>query len=201
MRRRAVGGTRQARSHLEAPAGTAILCSVLLRPPSGRRSAELSLVAGIAVADAAEETLELSAQIKWPNDVLVNRTKVAGILAEARGDVVVLGIGDQRQPEARGAAAGDRELRRSLRTTDGEERPRAPLLAHILRRLERHYDVWAEHGLDGIYDGSRAARLPARPAHHRGRAQRHRRAHRPRRPARGARERRAQARGERRGEL
>jgi BirA family transcriptional regulator, biotin operon repressor / biotin---[acetyl-CoA-carboxylase] ligase len=134
-----------------APPGTAILCSVLLRPPSGRRLPELSLVAGVAVADVAEETLGLSAQIKWPNDVLVNRKKVAGILAEARGDVVVLGIGfnvNQRHEELPTETANPVA---SLRTTDGVERPRAPLLAHILRRLERHYDVWAEHGLDGIY--------------------------------------------------
>src|SRR5262245_57483868 len=76
-----------------SPPGTAVLCSVLLRPPPGRRFPELSLVAGVAVADAVEEALELSAQIKWPNDVLVNRKKVAGILAEGREGAVVLGIG------------------------------------------------------------------------------------------------------------
>jgi BirA family biotin operon repressor/biotin-[acetyl-CoA-carboxylase] ligase len=134
-----------------APPGKALQLSVLLRPPPGRRLPELSLVAGVAVADALEETLGLAAQIKWPNDVLVNRKKVAGILAEARGDVVVLGIGvnvnqtrAELPPDARTPAA-------SLLTTDGVERAREPVLARILVRLEHHYDLWREGGLDAIY--------------------------------------------------
>ncbi len=39
----------------------------------------------------------------------------------------------------------------SLRTTDGVERERAPLLARVLARLEQHYDLWREGGLDAIY--------------------------------------------------
>ena len=54
---------------------------------------ELALVGGVAAANAVEAALTLAAQIKWPNDVLVNRKKVAGVLAEAREGVVVLGIG------------------------------------------------------------------------------------------------------------
>jgi BirA family transcriptional regulator, biotin operon repressor / biotin---[acetyl-CoA-carboxylase] ligase len=134
-----------------APRGRAILCSVLLRPPEGRRPPELSLVAGVAVADAVEEALGLAAQIKWPNDVLVNRKKVAGILAEARDGAVVVGIGvnvnqrrDELPPETTAPPA-------SLYTTDGVERDRAPILAILLARLEVHYDAWRERGLDGIY--------------------------------------------------
>ena len=144
------GRGRQGRQWL-APPGTAILSSILLRPPEGRRQPELSLVAGVAVADAVEEALGLSAQIKWPNDVLVNRKKVSGILAEARGDTVVLGIGvnvnqtrDELPPDATTPAA-------SLFTTDGVERDREPILARILARLEHQYDLWREGGLDAIY--------------------------------------------------
>jgi BirA family transcriptional regulator, biotin operon repressor / biotin---[acetyl-CoA-carboxylase] ligase len=136
----------------EAPAGTALLFSVMLRPPAGRRLPELSLVAGVAVADAIEEALGLSAQIKWPNDVLVNRKKVAGILAEARGDAVVLGIGVNVNQTRDELPIDDDETRSaSLFTTDGERRDRAKLLARVLTRLEHHYEVWEEHGLDGLY--------------------------------------------------
>ena len=62
-------------------------------PACRQAAAALSLVAGVAVADALERTLGLAVQIKWPNDVMVNRRKVAGVLAEARGDVVVVGMG------------------------------------------------------------------------------------------------------------
>ena len=135
----------------DAPIGKAILASVLLRPPASRRLPELSLVAGVAVADAVESALGLSAQIKWPNDVLVNRRKVAGVLAEKRGDAVVLGIGvnvnqtrDELPPEAIVPPA-------SLFTVDGVARDRAPILADLLDRLEHHYDAWRGGGLDAVY--------------------------------------------------
>ena len=137
----------------EAPPGTAVLCSVLLKPPPERRIAELSLVGGVAVAETVEAALKLSAQIKWPNDVLVNRRKVAGVLAETAGETVVLGVGlnvnqtrDQLPLDANVAPA-------SLLTTDGVRRARAPILADLLARLEQAYDRWSAGGLDAVYDG------------------------------------------------
>ena len=136
----------------QAPAGTAVLCSVLLRPPAERRSAELSLVGGMAAADAAERALGLTAQIKWPNDVMVNRRKVAGALAEARDGAVVLGIGlNVNQPREQ-LPSDPRTPAASLLTIDGVRRERAPILATLLARLELHYDRWRERGIDGLYD-------------------------------------------------
>lgn len=134
-----------------APAGSAILCSVLLRPPPERPAAELSLVAGVAVAEAVERSTGLSAQIKWPNDVMLDRRKVAGILAEVRDGAVVLGIGvnvnqtrDELPEEMRTRAA-------SLRTVDGVRRERAPLLADLLLALEQAYDAWLGGGLAALF--------------------------------------------------
>lgn len=140
-----------------APPGTAILASLLLRPPSDRVVSELSLVAGTAVAEAIEGAVGLAVQVKWPNDVMLNRRKVAGILAEASDGIVVVGIGvnvNQERgdlPEDTPVSAG------SLYTIDGVKRERGPLLAGILERLEVNYDAWLERGLDGVYDslGSR----------------------------------------------
>lgn len=58
----------------------------------------LSLVAGLAVVRAVEQVVGTTAQLKWPNDVLINNAKVAGILLELVGDPadlcsVVIGIG------------------------------------------------------------------------------------------------------------
>jgi BirA family biotin operon repressor/biotin-[acetyl-CoA-carboxylase] ligase len=135
----------------EAPPETSILSSVLLRPPADRRPAELSLVAGLAVAEAVEHALGLAVQIKWPNDVMVNRRKVAGILAEASGEVAVVGIGlnvnqtrDQLPADAQVAPA-------SLYTVDGVRRPRAALLADLLAELEHAYRRWCDRGLDALY--------------------------------------------------
>lgn len=137
----------------QAPAGTAILCSVLLRPPAERRAAELSLMGGLAAAETVEAALGLSAQIKWPNDVMVDRRKVAGVLAEARDGAVVLGIGINVNQTREQLPSDARVPPASLRTIDGRERERAPLTADLLERLEQAYDAWAQGGLDALYDG------------------------------------------------
>jgi len=135
----------------EAPPGTAILCSVLLDPPADRRPAEITLAAGVAVAETVDEVNGLTSQVKWPNDVMLNRRKVAGILAEVVEGRVVLGIGlnvnqrrDQLPEDARMPVT-------SLFLTDGVERDRAPVLALLLARIENAYDLWRAGGLDALY--------------------------------------------------
>jgi BirA family biotin operon repressor/biotin-[acetyl-CoA-carboxylase] ligase len=136
-----------------APVGSALLVSVLLRPPPGPQVAQLALVGGLATAEAVEHALDLSVQIKWPNDVMVYRRKVAGILAEARDSAVVLGIG-LNVNQTRGDLPSEARMpAASLRTVDGVARERAPLLADLLLRLERHYEAWRDGGLDAVYDG------------------------------------------------
>ncbi len=80
------GRGRQGRTWV-APAGSALLLSLVLR----EHDALLSLRAGLAVADLAGA----AARVKWPNDVLLDGLKVAGILAEGRPQEgwAVLGIG------------------------------------------------------------------------------------------------------------
>ncbi len=135
----------------QAPAGKAIHCSVLLKPPPARRAPELSLVAGIAVADTIERTIGFAAQIKWPNDVMLRRAKVAGCLAEMRDGAVILGIGinvnqtREELPPVTGSPPG------SLFVATGQEWPRAALLAMFLADLERCYSEWLAGGLDSLY--------------------------------------------------
>jgi len=78
------------------------------------------------------------------------------VLAEGREGVIVLGIGinvNQKHEELPAA----RVPPGSLRTADGVVRERAPILALLLARLEREYDLWLEGGLDAVFDrlGSR----------------------------------------------
>jgi BirA family transcriptional regulator, biotin operon repressor / biotin---[acetyl-CoA-carboxylase] ligase len=133
----------------EAPPGTAILCSLLLKPPPERHAPELSLVAGVAVADMLERATGLSVQIKWPNDVMLRRRKVAGCLAEGRDGAVVLGIGvnvnqtSEELPEGAG----------SLRTLTGREWGREELLASLLEDIGHRYAEWRAGGLDAVYEG------------------------------------------------
>ena len=137
----------------ETPPGTAILCSVVLRPPAERNAAELSLVGGLAAAEAVERATNLAAQIKWPNDVMVDRRKVAGVLAEAAAGRVVVGIGINVNQTREQLPADATVAPASLKTADGKSRERAPILADLLATLEQLYARWREAGLDAVYDG------------------------------------------------
>lgn len=150
------GRGRLGRSWEDAP-GLSLLCSVLLRPPATRKPPELSLVTAAATAETVEEHAGLPAQIKWPNDVILEDRKVAGILAEMRGDAIVVGIGinvnqslDQLPPNTRTPAA-------SLKSVTGHEHEVESVLATLLERLSQRYQAWRDDGLDAVFDeiGSR----------------------------------------------
>jgi BirA family biotin operon repressor/biotin-[acetyl-CoA-carboxylase] ligase len=127
----------------EAPAGTALLFSVLLHPwPHMALWPELSLVAGDAVAAALREETGLAAELGHPNDVLIESRKVAGILPEASVGHVMLGIGVNVNQTAEELPAETAKPPTSLRVETGREWPRAPLLAAILLEVERRYDEW-----------------------------------------------------------
>jgi BirA family transcriptional regulator, biotin operon repressor / biotin---[acetyl-CoA-carboxylase] ligase len=146
------GRGRLGRRWLEAP-GTSVMVSVLLRPPAERRAPELSLVAAIAVARALDDVTGgggARAQIKWPNDVLLQGRKVAGILAEMKGVAVVLGIGINVNQIADELPEGTKLEAASLRSLDGVVRDRETVLTSLLHRLDRLYAEWRAGGLEPL---------------------------------------------------
>lgn len=124
-----------------APPGAGLIFSVLLRPAGvpPTRLGWLPLLTGVAVASAVRDQTGLPASLKWPNDVLVGERKLAGILAEAHGDAVVVGVGlniTLTQAELPVPAAT------SLLIEDAASTDRAALLAAILAGLARRYLAW-----------------------------------------------------------
>lgn len=121
------GRGRQGRTWT-APAGSSLLCSVVVRDPPPL----VSLVAGVATAEAVGP----EARLKWPNDVYVNRRKVAGILVEGRPQegwgVIGVGVNVAVAPDAFGPELADRAGTLGL-APDAIE----PLLAGLLAALER----------------------------------------------------------------
>jgi len=125
------GRGRLGRVWIDEP-GSSLLASVVLRPSRPVRDwPTLTPVAGSAAADAIEAAAGARPSIKPPNDLLVDGAKVAGILAEALGDRIVLGFGVN---VASAPYAGSAAL--------GAEVDRGALLAELLLRLERAFDAW-----------------------------------------------------------
>jgi BirA family biotin operon repressor/biotin-[acetyl-CoA-carboxylase] ligase len=124
------GRGRQGRAWV-APPGSALLMSLILRPPPE----SLPLAAAVAVAEA----VPVDCRIKWPNDVLVDDRKLAGILVEGRPQEgwAVLGIGLNRTTPHEGFPPELRETATSLAMSASEVPTAAELLVALVQSLER----------------------------------------------------------------
>jgi len=141
-----------------SPPRAALSFSMLLRPATVPvpRQGWLPLLAGVAVVAAVRGATGINVALKWPNDVLVldrgepsprtpgGPAKLAGILAEATGDAVVVGIGlnvstgpDELPPPGPGGLPPT-----SLRIQGSRLLDREPLLTGILLAFERRYQAW-----------------------------------------------------------
>lgn len=136
--------------HWEDSPGRSVLVSVLLRPPLGTSLPQLSLVTGLAVADAVEALTGLPTGIKWPNDVLIGDRKVAGILLEGDGDAVICGIGINVQQTTAELPVETRVPATSLLCATGISYDRATVLVTVLDTFERRYDTWRHDGIDPL---------------------------------------------------
>ncbi len=132
--------------HWLSPQGMGIYLSLILRPDlEPFKIAQIPIVVGIGVCESISEITDLKPSIKWPNDVLLQRKKVAGILVEMsaepeRVNYIILGIGvnvntphsmfpdDLQQPAT------------SLSELAGGDVNRTTLLQTLLTNLEALYD-------------------------------------------------------------
>jgi BirA family biotin operon repressor/biotin-[acetyl-CoA-carboxylase] ligase len=77
-----------------SPEGSGLYVSIVLRLQlPGNAIPPLMLALGLAVKQTIESLTSLSTDLRWPNDVLVNSQKCAGILAHLEGDAIIAGIG------------------------------------------------------------------------------------------------------------
>jgi BirA family biotin operon repressor/biotin-[acetyl-CoA-carboxylase] ligase len=137
-----------------SPPGVNLHLSVLLRPSLQVNEARfLTLIGSLAIADAVAG-YNVKTQVKWPNDVLVNDKKIAGVLSEVqlregRIEQLILGMGvnlniDRPMMDRYfgDAAAGATSLYEAL----GMAVDRNDFTVRLLERLERHYFAFLEKG-------------------------------------------------------
>ncbi|MDP3186346.1 MAG: biotin--[acetyl-CoA-carboxylase] ligase [Anaerolineales bacterium] len=135
------GRGRFGRKWVTAP-GTALAFSLILRPKleEVESIALYSALGALEIATTLEEKYALKPEIKWPNDVLLARQKVCGILAETvwlenRAESVVLGIGLNVRAEAIPSAESFSFPAISLETATGQGVDRIKLLHAIITAL------------------------------------------------------------------
>ncbi|WP_336882662.1 biotin--[acetyl-CoA-carboxylase] ligase [Priestia koreensis] len=135
-----------------SPKYTGVWMSIILRPTVPPQQApQLTLLAAVAIVQAIEEITDLSPDIKWPNDILINGKKLVGILTEMQADVervhsVIVGIGINVNQQASDFAPNIQKIATSLSIESGQEINRAELMQTIFLKLEKLYDDYLTHG-------------------------------------------------------
>lgn len=130
--------------------GTGLYVTLLLRPRlSPVQAPLLTMLAGISAHTAIQAQTGLEAEVKWPNDLLLNGKKIGGILTEMHAEpnqikFVIVGIGINVNQEKFPAELS--AIATSLRKETGRIWPRLELLARLLHEFESDYNRWMREG-------------------------------------------------------
>jgi BirA family biotin operon repressor/biotin-[acetyl-CoA-carboxylase] ligase len=141
-----------------SPTHKGLWFSVLLRPElRPQETTQLTAASATALRRAIKTVTGLSAEIKWPNDLLVGGKKVVGILTEMSAEVdrvrhVILGIGVDVNQDAAEFPPELRKIATSLKIEAGQEISRAELAVEILRELDCDYTRMAGGKFSGVAD-------------------------------------------------
>jgi BirA family biotin operon repressor/biotin-[acetyl-CoA-carboxylase] ligase len=130
-----------------SPPGAGLLFSLALEPHTAPdRLPAFSLVAAEAVCTVCDPR----AMVRWPNDVMIEGRKVAGVLPELRDGKLVVGFGVNVNQTPGGLPEQARVPATSLRIERGGEVDRVELLVNLLEELERRYDAFERDGFTGL---------------------------------------------------
>lgn len=141
----------------ESTPGKSIAVSIILRPQrkKPREAYQFTMMTAVAVIEAVDRIPGISASIKWPNDILIHDTKVAGILTELNGEMdmirhLIIGVGINVNQDSADFPdslphAG------SLKQAAGRSIDRLSLLQTFLARLDHRYTHLLNGGFDDIF--------------------------------------------------
>jgi len=141
----------------ESPGGVNLYASILLRPPVLPFEApKLTFLSAVAVCRAIKNCTGLQPTVKWPNDILLNGAKVAGLLNEMSSETdqvhyVVLGIGVNLNMRAEQFPDDLRYPATSLAIASGKAVSRLAFTRSLLQELDALYQVYLEEGSAPIF--------------------------------------------------
>lgn len=139
-------------------------CSLLLRPQQPAAAPQLSLVAGLAVAETLRDIACLYPMIRWPNDLFIKDKKIAGILVEAstaqeqralnaeRSTLyAVIGVGINLTTDPAQLPEGSS----SLAASGASHCSREDVIAGLCRRFAAWYERWTQEGFEPVREALR----------------------------------------------
>jgi len=130
--------------------------SIILKPKlPPAKTPQITLMAAVALAETVQSFLKAPPSIKWPNDILVGRKKLAGILTESscetnRVHFVVVGIGVNLNSAAELFPDEIRDRATSLLTLVGKPIDRTAFARQLIQALDRCYGELEHNGFPGI---------------------------------------------------
>ncbi|TQR19754.1 biotin--[acetyl-CoA-carboxylase] ligase [Psychrobacillus vulpis] len=140
----------------DSTANKGVWMSVIIRPEiSPHLAPQFTLVSAVAITKAIEDITGCVAEIKWPNDLLMNGKKVTGILTELQAEMdrvqsIIIGIGVNVNQEVEAFDVSIQSLATSLKIETGSEVNRPELVAKILYYLEKYSNIYIESGFEPI---------------------------------------------------
>lgn len=140
----------------ESPPLSNLYLSIVLRPGLPPKHApQITLTAAVALVETVASFLPRSPVIKWPNDILVDGKKLAGILTEAACDTervqyVILGIGLNVNYRAEAMPETLRRRATSMADAAGEKLSRETVLVRLIHDLDRCYGELEESGFAAL---------------------------------------------------
>jgi BirA family biotin operon repressor/biotin-[acetyl-CoA-carboxylase] ligase len=141
----------------ESPGGVNLYASILLRPPVLPFEApKLTFLSAVAVCRAIKNSAGLQPSVKWPNDILLNGAKVAGLLNEMSSETdqvhyVVLGIGVNLNMRVEQFPDDLRYPATSLAIATGKAVSRLAFTRSLLQELDALYQIYLEQGSAPIF--------------------------------------------------
>lgn len=140
----------------QSPQGMNLYTSTILRPKIEPAMApQMTLMAGLAVADLFSLFCPGGVSIKWPNDVLLKGKKACGILTEMKAaagslDFIILGIGLNINMNREDFDPSLRETATSLKMETGKTCDRLDVISKQFDFMEKWYKVFLKEGFSGL---------------------------------------------------